>query len=227
MGGEPREPWSKVILALAYLGVGGLDEAHDTVQEANYARAAAPLWCHHISKRAQRLTATWVVLHTRSPREAHDAQIALRLIFTPTSRALTLLPQHMTHVQEANYVHALLHRREGERVGELRLRGWSNSSYWWDQTGRHPLFESLQKKAEETSQDLPAVRERLWGVQPPSAAAWDPDKMVMLMAAIKSGAPPELCTAPVAAWCVGMQHFEWESLLLHCHEAATASAASS
>jgi hypothetical protein len=57
----------------------------------------------------------------------------------------------MTNVQEANYIHALLHRREGERVGELSLRGWSNSCYWNDQTGSHPIQQQLQQKALETT----------------------------------------------------------------------------
>jgi hypothetical protein len=57
----------------------------------------------------------------------------------------------MTDVQEANYIHALLHRREGERVGELSLRGWSNSCYWNDQTGSHPIQQQLQQEALETT----------------------------------------------------------------------------
>eukprot|EP00953_Heterococcus_sp_UTEX-ZZ885_P007016 4275-Heterococcus_DN1.PRE.3 len=88
--GVGKEPWQTLTVALLYLGCGGLDETHDTVQS-------------------------------------------------------------MTNVQEANYIHALLHRREGERVGELSLRGWSNSCYWNDQTGSHPIQQQLQQKALETT----------------------------------------------------------------------------
>jgi hypothetical protein len=64
----------------------------------------------------------------------------------------------MTNVQEANYIHALLHRREGERVGELSMRGWSNSCYWNDQTGSHPIQQQLQLKALETTAGMNHVR---------------------------------------------------------------------
>ena len=61
----------------------------------------------------------------------------------------------MTDVQEANYAHALLHRYEGENVGEFSMRGWSNAAYRHDQTGSHENFALLQKQAEQTSAGMP------------------------------------------------------------------------
>lgn len=46
--GQSLQPWNTVVYALAYLGCGGLDEAHDTVQvscRANLLMRRLPVAC--------------------------------------------------------------------------------------------------------------------------------------------------------------------------------------
>merc|ERR1712232_1366233 len=43
---------------------------------------------------------------------------------------------------DASYLHALIHRREGDLIGEFGT-GFHNSNYWWGNTGVHPVFPHL------------------------------------------------------------------------------------
>merc|ERR1711871_489869 len=47
--------------------------------------------------------------------------------------------------QDATYVHAMLHRQEGEFVGQEGggTLGWDNADFWFSRVGRHPLHPQL------------------------------------------------------------------------------------
>lgn len=60
--------------------------------------------------------------------------------------------QQMRSNHDATYIHSLLHRLEGENIGELGLKGWSNADYWNDQLGNHPFFPSVLNYSIELNQ---------------------------------------------------------------------------
>ena len=99
---------------------------------------------------------------------------------------------------DAAYVHALLHRREGPRVGELGLTGYANARYWFGVLGDHGLFPDVRAAALRES-GLPD------GFRATIAEAWDPLAFVDLCeAAAADGADADYCRA--------VQQAEWDAL---------------
>ena len=49
--------------------------------------------------------------------------------------------------KESEYCHALVHRKEGEYIGELGMLGFNNCDFWFGRTGYHPLYEVVKKEA--------------------------------------------------------------------------------
>lgn len=53
----------------------------------------------------------------------------------------------MNSYQNACYIHAITHRKEGQFIGEFGS-GWINAQYWFSQSGRHDsIFEDIAKYA--------------------------------------------------------------------------------
>jgi len=48
--------------------------------------------------------------------------------------------------KEAEYCHALVHRKEGDLTGELGAQGFYNCKFWFGKTGYHPLFETVKQE---------------------------------------------------------------------------------
>lgn len=108
--------------------------------------------------------------------------------------------------QGATYVHAMLHRHEGELVGQEGggMVGWDNASFWFSQVGRHPLYARLRQEATVFAEGSPALQQHLKGHR----NSWDPGRFL------------DLCRATVASgdadalqFCNQMLSVEWLLLL--------------
>ena len=106
---------------------------------------------------------------------------------------------------DAAYVHALLHRKEGARVGEFSMTGWANSKYWWGVLGAHPLFDAVAVAAAQVPRESSPLLED-WHV----AATWDPYAFVDLCAAAHASGD-----AAAMAYCRRIAEVEWDLLYGH------------
>jgi len=125
---------------------------------------------------------------------------------------------------ENHYLHAILHRIEGHRVGEAGLIGFDNAKFWfaggvekpkWG-LGPHPVFASLAAaakshaplrkcciRAEDHSVLVPPGR------QVQVAAGWDPFAFVDFHRAVVEGKHPQADDIAALKWA---QRFEFELL---------------
>ena len=72
-------------------------------------------------------------------RERRDTVISLALLWHDHHEAAHHLCQAHEGDQHCDYVHALLHRREGD---------FANANYWFREVGRHPAYNALAKLPE-------------------------------------------------------------------------------
>ena len=47
-------------------------------------------------------------------------------------------------IKESEYCHSLIHRKEGDLIGELGSLGFSNCKFWFGKTGFHPLYNVVK-----------------------------------------------------------------------------------
>ena len=50
-------------------------------------------------------------------------------------------------MKESEYCHSLIHRKEGDIIGELGNQGFNNCKFWFGKTGYHPLFKVVKNEA--------------------------------------------------------------------------------
>lgn len=81
-----------------------------------------------------------------------------------------------TMSRDAKYCHVIVHRMEGENLGEFGS-GFNNSGYWMGQafyfssgTSEHPIFPALRRDAEEFAEDASDARRLLRNMGP----KWEP-----------------------------------------------------
>lgn len=86
--------------------------------------------------------------------------------------------------QTADYLHMLVHRREGD---------WSNTGYWVRRAGEHPVYATLLATIRGWS-DILAVTDVT-----SSWKRWDPNAMLELCRQA-SGGKPDAETAAAVAW---------------------------
>jgi len=108
------------------------------------------------------------------------------------------------HNRSGSYWHAIMHRREPD---------YSNSKYWWRQTGSHAVFDELAPQAAALAADHQVDEEsRFLATQ----SKWDPHRFVDLCQAVAQGrSSAELLARRVA-------QLEWELLFDHCYRHALA-----
>ena len=96
---------------------------------------------------------------------------------------------------EGSYWHAILHRQEPDA---------SNSRFWFNQVGRHVIFDALAAAAREIASFYPEA-----GWKPP--VAWDPSVFVRCCDAARR-APG----SPLERMALEIQRAEWWLLFDHC-----------
>lgn len=100
--------------------------------------------------------------------------------------------------QSLSFWHAIMHRREGD---------FSNSKYWYDRAGAHPIFPALAANAAVAINPLPADKSLLRLL----SDGWDPDAFVDLVEQVAARPQdPRLRTVQE------LQRMEWQMLFDHC-----------
>eukprot|EP00882_Tetradesmus_deserticola_P033686 GHRQ01038503.1.p2 GENE.GHRQ01038503.1~~GHRQ01038503.1.p2 ORF type:complete len:140 (+),score=45.12 GHRQ01038503.1:133-552(+) len=109
---------------------------------------------------------------------------------------------------EAAYVHALIHRQEGECIGEFGS-GFSNANYWYRAAGQHPISAALFKEAQHLAAGQPAAEAHM----AKHGSSWAPAKFVGLCSEVAEKQDPQLLK-----FCESVMAAELRLLLDHCYQ---------
>ena len=104
--------------------------------------------------------------------------------------------------KEAAYWHAIMHRRE---------RDFSNSKYWFQRVGEHPIFAALHSKAKNLVNNLKPDSSTFFLVK---QSRWDPLAFVDVCEACVTG------RASGEDLCRQIQQTEWQLLFDYCYKKA-------
>lgn len=139
--------------------------------------------------------------------EAHDI-VTPYSWSSPESFAAGPPVLHSPAHQDACYAHAMVHRREGQHVGEFGT-GWNNSSYWFGTVGTHPIYSKVYDFANTQAQKNPILQQHIAAF----GNAWNPRQFL------------KLCETAVAKmdknlgdFCQDIIHEEWSLLFEYCNQ---------
>jgi len=119
--------------------------------------------------------------------------------------------RNSTAAQDACYAHAMVHRREGEHVGEFGT-GWNNSSYWFGTVGAHPVYSQVYERAYELSRGNSELQHHMQA----HGGAWQPRKFLKLC---EEGVRSK--DKAVADFCREVANTEWRCLFDYCYSKPT------
>jgi hypothetical protein len=110
--------------------------------------------------------------------------------------------------KEAEYVHGMVHRREGENMGEFG-DGWNNSNYWFSCVGTHSLFAEVREHADEFASGNSKIQKHLTKHH---GKSWSPRAfLAMCSRAVKADDKTEL------EFCQNVANAEWRLLFDRCY----------
>lgn len=110
--------------------------------------------------------------------------------------------------KDATYVHAMLHRQEGDLVGQEGggMIGWDNAAFWFSQAGPHPCTTEVLNAARGAA----AGHRELEALVRAHGNAWDSAEFLKLCRRAVASRDPEL-----SAFCSRVACAEWSLLLRH------------
>ncbi len=115
--------------------------------------------------------------------------------------------------KESEYCHALVHRKEGEYIGELGMLGFNNCDFWFGRTGYHPLYEVVKKEAIAIGNVQKADNAKISRfVSDVSKMGWDPEIFNSLCANALKSKDQELID-----FCNEIHAKEWNILMEKCN----------
>uniref|UniRef100_A0A383W348 Uncharacterized protein n=1 Tax=Tetradesmus obliquus TaxID=3088 RepID=A0A383W348_TETOB len=109
---------------------------------------------------------------------------------------------------EAAFVHALIHRQEGQCIGEFGS-GFSNANYWYRAAGQHPINAALLKEARKLAAGNAAAEAHV----AKHGSSWVPSKFVGLCCEVAERRDPQLLK-----FCEGVMAAEMRLLLDYCYQ---------
>ena len=118
-------------------------------------------------------------------------------------------------IKESEYCHALVHRKEGDILGELGTIGFNNCKFWFRKTGYHPLFKVVNKEALALGSKYPGSRsvasflDQIKG----NENVWHPDVFSDLCANALTSREDE----DMMKFCNELSGKEWQLLMDHCN----------
>jgi len=116
-------------------------------------------------------------------------------------------------IKESEYCHSLLHRKEGDLIGELGSLGFSNCKFWFGKTGFHPLYSVVKGEALKTAKTEHKIVNEFLGHL--SENDWNPDVFTDLCASALKTKNQDL---ELYDFCSDLSGKEWKILLEYCNE---------
>ena len=110
--------------------------------------------------------------------------------------------------REAAYIHALVHRQEGQCIGEFGS-GFSNANYWYAAAGQHPIAPKLLQAAAKHAEGSTKLQQHVDG----HGSSWSPQRFVGLCSEAASSKDPQLLR-----FCEKLMDVELKLLLDYCYE---------
>lgn len=107
--------------------------------------------------------------------------------------------------REATYIHALIHRGEGDHQGEYG-NGFQNSSFWFGQVSSHPVYELLPSLAQKLGSSDKQVAEHV-ALQ---SCGWKPTEFLTFCESSLHSKNPAQIT-----FCEELINSEWDAAFDH------------
>jgi len=109
--------------------------------------------------------------------------------------------------QDATYVHAMLHRQEGQFVGQEGggTLGWDNAAFWFSQVGQHPLYPAVLAGAHGLAAGNAVLEKHVRS----HGKTWKPSLFLNLCQEVQGSEGLE------ATFCRALMNLEWHLLIDH------------
>ena len=116
-------------------------------------------------------------------------------------------------MKESEYCHALIHRKEGDIIGELGAIGFSTCKYWFGKTGYHPLYNVVKNEALKTPKSEHKIINDF--LDHLSKNQWNPDVFSDLCASALKTKNQDL---ELFNFCNDLSGKEWNILMEYCNQ---------
>jgi len=116
-------------------------------------------------------------------------------------------------IKESEYCHSLIHRKEGELIGELGNQGFNNCKFWFGKTGYHPLYNVVKNEALK----MPKTQHKIVNefLDQLSENDWNPDVFTDLCASALKTKNEDM---ELYEFCSDLSGKEWKILMNYCND---------